>query len=83
MLQACVCVVVDGHDAPPYAATCVTVNARDCIPLPHGTLHAPQLLHVPSQSTGHGSVLHVPDSDAPSDAAHVPMLPPSAAGVTT
>ena len=68
---------------PPCAAYTSTLYTRSRVPPPQVAEQLPQLDHEPAQSTGHGSVLHAPDSDAPSDAAHVAVLPPSAAGVTT
>lgn len=63
--QGCVSVVAVGHAAPPFAAGCVTENTRDCVPLPHETVQPSHSPHVPTQSTGHGCVLHCCDSVAP------------------
>lgn len=41
-----------GHEAPPLAGCCVTVNACDCVPPPHETEHALNPDQVPWQSTG-------------------------------
>ncbi len=46
------------HDAPPLAAALDCENVLDWLPAPQVAGQAPQLLHVPTQFTGHAAVLH-------------------------
>ena len=46
------------HAAPPELADVDTANVRYCAPPPHVTEQAPHASQLPTQSTGHATVLH-------------------------